>query len=256
MVTVSYEKESRAAREEREFNKRERAERRRLWELKGRGKKCQMCFDEGYAVDFADEYSASEIMWVCGCGALRRMQAEEYEKDVPQRPIDTFRVKKAHHGPMLDIAKKFINQEEKMWMFVGGAVGSGKTHLCEVVVKQLFDKHQREIQAVKWREISKKLKANPNEEALILELTSVPILYIDDLFKSGGDKITEADVTNAYDILEGRLKPGKWTIMSSEYTHQSIREIDESVASRIVEGAGQYIINISKGEDKDMRYEK
>jgi DNA replication protein DnaC len=255
MISIDKQELSKEAKEEKQFFQEQRRLTEKIWKLKAQDKACKKCFDEGYAIDWANNYNLTEVAWVCECGALQRIKAEEHRDQVRDRAMDTFQEIKPHHNTMLQVAKKFLNQENQKWIYVGGAVGSGKTHLCEVLVKELFEKTKLTTRTEKWRDLAKRIKSDPTSEVLMLELKAVPILYIDDLFKSGGDKVTEADVNIAYDIIEGRMNFGGYTIINSEYTIQSLKEIDKSVTSRIVEKAGDFIINISEGEGKDVRYQ-
>jgi len=255
MISIDMQELSAKAKAEKEYFQEQRRITEKIWKLKAQDKQCKKCFDEGYAIGWANNYNLHEVAWVCECGALQRIKADEHRNQVRDRAMETFQEVKAHHTPMLQVAKNFLKQDKHKWIYVGGAVGSGKTHLCEVLVKELFEKTKLTTRTEKWRDIAKKIKSDPTSDVIMLELKAVPILYIDDLFKSGGDKVTEADVNIAYDIIEGRMNFGGYTILNSEYTIQSLKEIDKSITSRIVEKAGEFIINISEGEGKDMRYQ-
>ena len=255
MISIDIQQLSDEAKKERDRFEEERRITEKIWALKAQGKKCPKCFDEGYAIGWGNSYDLEEVSWVCECGALQRIKADEHRNKVSDRAMDSFKEIKPHHTAMLQVAKKFLRQDEHRWIYIGGAVGSGKTHLCEVLVKELFEKTKLTTKTEKWRDLAKRIKSDPMSDVTMLELKAVPILYIDDLFKSGGDKVTEADVNVAYDLIESRMNFGGYTIISSEYTIQSLKEIDKSVTSRIVQRAGEYIINISEGEGKDMRYQ-
>jgi DNA replication protein DnaC len=242
-----------------EHNRAERAYIEKMWSLRAKDKKCTKCFDTGYGERFADdnvvsEYANRVVSYICPCGALSNQIANEHRPHVVDRPFDSFKILKPHHEPMLKLAKRFVSQESEKWFFAGGAVGSGKTHLCEALVKELFEKTRLTTKSIKWREFAKKVKQDPTNDIPIMELKAVPILYIDDFLKAGGDKVTEADINIAYDIIDSRMGTGRWTIVSSEYTLDAISNIDKSVASRLAQMAANYTVNI-KGEGKDVRYE-
>ena len=243
-----------------EHNRSERAYIEKMWSLRAKDKSCSQCFDTGYDERFAtdnlvSEYANRTVSYVCPCGALSQTFANEHRPFVPDRALDSFKTIKPHHHTMLKVAKRFMSQETDKWLYVGGAVGSGKTHLCEAVVKELFEKTRLPTKTIKWRDFAKKVKQDPTSDILIMELKNVPILYIDDFLKAGGDKVTEADINIAYDIIDGRLNTGRWTLLSSEYFLENVAQHDKSLASRIKQKANEFVIEITEGEGKDMRYE-
>ena len=241
-----------------EHNKAERDYIRQMWDIRARDKRCVKCFDTGYAEDFTTDdllspYASRTTVYECACGALQRQAADEHREKVKNKPLDSFLDKASHHFGMKRMAKQFIEQDNKRFFYVSGSVGVGKTHLCEAVVKELFEQTGKTTKTIKWRDFAKKVKADPLSDVLMMEINAIPILYIDDLFKAGGDKVTPADIQIAYDIVEHRLNANKWTLFSTEYSLEQLRDIDASVASRITQGAGKFKLHVASG--KDMRGE-
>ena len=108
----------------------------------------------------------------------------------------------------------------------------------------------------------KQNKMNPEVyENEIRKLQNIPVLYIDDLFKGSNvdNKPTQADINLAMEIINYRYNTSRTTkqrmitIISSERTVSELREIDEALAGRIKEMAGEWIITIS-GKDKNYRF--
>jgi DNA replication protein DnaC len=148
--------------------------------------------------------------------------------------------------------------DEAKWFFIGGQVGSGKTHLCTSIAAH-YIKEGYDTQYMLWVEESKKLKAIVNEYYLYQEETKkykdAPVLYIDDFLKTqNGEQPTKGDINVAFEILNHRLmNPEQITIVSSEKTLTDILTYDEATMSRIYQKAGKYKKNIGKDMKKNYR---
>lgn len=113
-----------------------------------------------------------------------------------------------------------------------------------------------------WREDIERLKANKMDAEVYAEMMdkfkTVPVLYIDDLFKTGKadtlQKPTPADINTAFELLNYRYnKPDLITIISSESQIADLINIDEAIAGRIKERCGDYLINIKPDKTKNYR---
>ena len=84
---------------------------------------------------------------------------------------------------------------------------------------------------------------------------SVPVLLIDDLFKTqSNEKPTSADVRLAYDLLNYRYENRDLiTMLSTERTVSELKQIDEATGGRIYEMAKGYCLEIG-GEGKNWRF--
>jgi DNA replication protein DnaC len=159
------------------------------------------------------------------------------------------------------MAMQWTQEQNGQWMFIGGATGSGKTHLCVAAMLNLL-KQGREVYYLLWREEIPKLKSLVAEyedyERMISELKNVDVLYIDDLFKTGRtesgakQRPTSADINIAFEILNHRYVTNKVTVITSECSVADLIDIDQATAGRIVERSGRYCVSL-KGTDKDWR---
>ena len=74
------------------------------------------------------------------------------------------------------------------WFYVGGQPGTGKTHLCTALCSALLDRGLA-VRYMLWRDVSVEAKAAVNDgeryQELVRPLKSVPVLYVDDMFKTG-----------------------------------------------------------------------
>lgn len=157
-----------------------------------------------------------------------------------------------------ELAQAFCNDDNAKWFFIGGQVGSGKTHLCTGIVAQYLKKGI-EAQYMLWVEESKKLKAVVNDlvayKNLIEPFKNAPVLYIDDFLKTRqGEMPTNADINLAFEIINHRLMDkSKVTIISSEKTLKEMLAYDEATMSRIYQCAGKYKANIDRDSSRNYR---
>lgn len=109
---------------------------------------------------------------------------------------------------------------------------------------------------MKWAEISRKLKATVNDGNYDSEADTYKgseVLYIDDLFKGGGDAISNADLRLAFELLDYRYLKDLPTVISSEFFFDKILRTDEAIGGRIREKAGKYILHVKQDNEKNFR---
>ena len=143
---------------------------------------------------------------------------------------------------IVTLAKRFAKKDDG-WFFISGRSGSGKSHICTAICKELIEKNV-EVRYMLWRDESAAIKACVTEAdeygRRIQKLKTVPVLYIDDFWKGG---VSDADVRLSFEILNARYcDTSKRTIISSELPLSKIVEIDEAVGSRIFERSRGYRI--------------
>ena len=149
-------------------------------------------------------------------------------------------------------ALEFVENSESEWFFIGGAVGSGKSHICTAICAELI-KHKN-IYYMPWRDDVVNLKANVTDaleyQVLINKLKTIEVLYIDDFFKGS---ITLPDKNVAFEILNSRYNKRLTTIISSEHGIDEIIGMDEAIGSRIFQMSKNYsfIIPIGKFENEN-----
>lgn len=184
----------------------------------------------------------------CECMKIRnnleRIERSGLADMVKRYTFDNWQVKEDWQGKAKKTAEKYVESRDG-WFIAFGNVGAGKSHLCTAICNELMKAGYDTLYAL-WRETTTKAKAAVNDSALYAEivnpLKTIPVLYIDDLYKTGkGQEPTTADVNLAFEILNARyIDSSKLTIISTERTIPEMMEIDEAVASRIYEKCKGY----------------
>lgn len=151
---------------------------------------------------------------------------------------------------ILQKARGFVAQNHATCFFIGGNSGSGKTHISTLICRTLMERGYALIYR-KWIEAMRELTDYRNEQRneLFTELTSIEVLYLDDVFKPTGAAPDAREVRATFEIIDRRyISPGKITLISSELTINQIQQIDYATARRIEElaGNGEFVVNVGK----------
>lgn len=218
------------------------------------GYDCKICNNKGYiAVLRGGNFCLIE----CKCMATRRSEARLKRSGInPAYTLQTFEQDEPWQRQFLGSAWKYV-WHKAGWFYAGGQVGSGKTHICTGIVRELI-KQGHEARYMLWCDDSAAIKASikyPEDYAALVEpLKTVDVLYIDDFLKTGGGKPTAADFSLAFEILNARYNRAELiTIISSEFYIGEILKKDEAVGSRIFERAGEAAQNIKRDPHKNYR---
>ena len=231
---------------------------------------CKLCDNRGWTAQLSERNGYFyEQCPECRCMGIRRsiwrMKQSGLEKTIREKTFDRFTATEPWQRTMLDLARRYVSEGigAGYWFFAGGQPGSGKTHLCTAIARQIL--YDRPLYYMVWDTESKRLKAIVNEvEDYAREmdkLKSIEVLYIDDLFKpvpdekTGGKKLpTGPDVKLAFEIINYRSINKLPTIVSSEWFMNELADIDEATASRIAEFAGPYQLTIGRDRTKNHRF--
>ncbi len=191
---------------------------------------------------------------------MARRRMEEQAKlsglgdSLTRNTFDTYIAKEAWQEAIKQKAIQFAQESKFDWFFVGGQIGSGKTHICTAIVGEMI---QRGYQAryMLWRDEIARIKRHMNEEQyeIILDrFREIPLLYIDDFFKADSAP-TSADINIAFEILDYRYRMKLPTIISSEMKASELMSFDEAIGSRIFERAKGFMLSIGNDKTKNMR---
>lgn len=217
-----------------------------------KGYNCPLCKNRGDFYVIRDGYLFSQD---CECmkirNAIREANNSGFDGSMKVNTFDTYKAESNWQEDVLKKAKAFVVNGK--WFAILGESGSGKTHICTAITRDLF-MQGKSVKYMQWVEDSGRLKARVNEpqeyDALLDVFKNAEVLFIDDLFKI---EPTIADVRLAYELINYRYVKKLTTIISSEKQLDELMEIDSAIAGRINEMAGNYLIKI-KGKDKNLRF--
>lgn len=226
------------------------------------GYDCKKCLNRG-DIWIATKYMGrwQESVRRCECWKVRasinRMRRSGLENSLHK--LKDFEVTEDWQKNMLDTATAYINADHSNGetLFLGGAVGCGKTFIGSAVCRELLHRGH-EVIYMPWVNEAQRLKALSNDETLADEIATysrAEYLYIDDIFKPlpGQTAPTSADVRLAYDIINYRYINKLPMILSCEKYIMELIELDEATISRVYELAKGFIVNVSRAPGRNYR---
>ncbi len=223
---------------------------------------CPLCKNRGYIAFLQD----SDVPGVRDCKclpvrkSLARIKSSGLAKAMEAMTFDTF-VPKEHWQQRMKYTAMEYAKNPTGWLVFSGQSGSGKTHLCTAVCGQKL-REGVPLLYISWRESISRLKSLSLDDAqrttMLEELKNAPLLYIDDLFKTGKDPLgstqpSQADCNLAFELLNYRSNNRLPTVISTEKTPDELLLIDEAIGGRIIENAGKFICCVDKDSHKNYR---
>lgn len=219
---------------------------------------CKACRNKGvfYTADADGNLCAHECKCMPARRSYRKMRKSGLGDMIGRYTFGTWETPETWQKQALGLARRYVRGNEG-WFLASGQSGSGKTHLCTAISVELL-KRNIEIRYMLWRDLAVKAKAlvNTDEYHRILQpLKDVPVLYIDDMYKTGkGQSPTTADVNLAFELINYRYNDEtKRTIISTERTLDELMSIDEAVGSRIYERSKGYRLDFSDKQNWRLR---
>lgn len=223
---------------------------------------CKKCLNRGeiWHASFNGKYW-QQTRSPCSCmktrASIKRMERSGLKDSL--KKFSEFEATEQWQTNMLNVAQEyaqadFSNGES---LFIGGAVGCGKTHICAAVCREFLYKGH-EVIYMPWLNESKRLKAIANKENGVEEVavySRAGILYIDDLFKPTPEQPTPngPDIRLAYEIINYRYINKLPTIISCEFYMEELLEFDEATISRLYERSKGYTVNVARLPGRNYR---
>ena len=226
------------------------------------GYDCPKCQNRGR---FAVQDDGSGVSFKeCDCMKVRccieKMEASGLQNVIKRFTFDTYHAADDWQTVIKQGAMDYADNANG-WLLFCGQSGSGKTHLCTAVSRQLL-LNGKEVRYMPWRQDARELKGlskDPGaQSAALKKYQEAQILFVDDLFKvskaaDGSCVPPAADVNLAFDILSYRATKGLPTIISTERTPAELVDIDEATGGRIVEMAGKHTYCVEKKPGRNYR---
>lgn len=222
---------------------------------------CDKCKNRG---DFElIDKNGNKQFYYCDCYKARQAKRKLIKKGLRMQlescTLSNFLTKDSWQLQLKQKAEEFLlnGAQAKKWLYIGGQVGCGKTHICLSIINELLN-NVHECSYIRWNEFATEVNAVVNDykeyEKLMSETKNVEILYIDDFLKPiNGSNPTLAELKRAYDLVDYRYSNCLVTIISGERTLSEIIALDEAIGTRIQERAKGFVININADQSKNMR---
>ena len=222
---------------------------------------CPKCKNKGYiqVVKYCDFYKDySDFMIECECMSKRKTMSKALKSGLGEYLNKNFKDYVVSDKWQADIKNKAIEycrSDNKFWFITLGQSGAGKTLISTIIANHLLLKHDKTVIYITWTDFISKLKRdimgdNASDVSNYLDdIKQVEVLYIDELLK----KYNDTDLKYIIEIINYRYTNNLKTIISSERTIDELLEIDEATFGRVIEKAGQFIINIPKDKKKNYR---
>lgn len=225
------------------------------------GNDCRKCKNKGYIM-FIDD-AGYEVLKECECMPARKsiaiIRKSGLDKLLDEYTFEKYTTGQAWQKHIKAAAMRYLDDLHGNWFYVGGQVGSGKSHICTAIVKELMMRGNEALY-MRWRDdsvvLKKSIMADGSEYADdIGRFKNVKVLYIDDFFKSEKGKApSAADINLAFEILNHRyINKDLVTIISTEMSINTLVDIDEAIGSRIYQRSQNYCIELSEDPGKNIR---
>ena len=199
---------------------------------------CSTCRDKGFIEWEEEGYTYSKE---CEC-QIRARERERTKRHIEESNLKevlnkmTFESYKANTKINEAIKKRAIKYlDSDSWWYIGGKVGTGKTHITTAICGELIKRGQG-VHYMNWKRDSIRLKTSMTEES-----------YANNLLKGG---VTSADKDLLFMIIDARYTRKLKTLISTEKIFTELEQIDEAVASRIKQMTDdEFWIELSKLEN-------
>lgn len=218
---------------------------------------CDKCNNRGNIMVVNERNNRYNYIIRCECmnerESIERFKKSGLESLRQKYTFSKFKRDNEKSEAIYKLALEFLeNIDKKEWFFVGGQVGSGKSHICTAICLNLLKSNK--LKFMEWIKDSTVIKGCVLDTVdYIKEISKflyVDVLYIDDFFKGN---ISKADIRLAFEILNYRYNNDLITIISSERNIDEILEIDEAIGSRIYQKAYNFTLEIEKDETMNFR---
>lgn len=216
---------------------------------------CEKCKNKGLvAIKVYEDDTFKTILQKCDC--VERLHAEQSKEtsglkdNFGKFTFENFDTSKEYAKTVLEKAKENVPTNE--WFFIGGQIGSGKTHICTAISEKLLMSATR-VKFVSWRDLMSDLKNGFSGRPTFFDFETfkrVEVLDLDDFLHG---KATDFELEKAFEIIDYRYRNDKKTIISSEMLSSEILQLSQSIGSRIIEKSKGFVCNIKRDTERNYR---
>lgn len=209
---------------------------------------CEKCLNRG-AVAVFDEAFGQMAIRLCDCLKIREglklMEESGCSPLLKKCRLENFEEKDRQSAGMKDRAIKWLSMKSRPWFYVGGGVGTGKTHLTVALSNSLMQEG-RAVRIVNWVDELMMMRPGVESERFRI-MREAPILMIDDFFRGNPDEFSRRI---AYSVINYRYSQRLLTLINSEHDLRGLFLKDEAIASRIKESCCGFAITVYKKNER------
>lgn len=136
-----------------------------------------------------------------------------------------------------------------------GNPGSGKTHLLAAIANELIAEDLEDVVYFPYAEGFDALRSDLEASSEKIQvMKECGVLFLDDLFKTrSGDRPTKYQLDVIYTVINARYMSHRPLLVSTELSADDLLAIDEATASRLIEMAKDYTVEI-EGDPKTLNW--
>ncbi len=215
------------------------------------GVDCPECLNRGYT--FTVTADGLDLVAVrCKCMEKRRIVQNARNSGLGlliHKKLDDYRTEEDWQKAVKATAVDYIKNPSG-WFVALGQPGSGKTLICGIVAAYLLRKG-RIVELKSWPELVREAGTGWFKDQNNLQrFKDVDVLFLDDFLKQGTDS---RSMQIAYEILNYRYNYEKPTIISGEKRMPEMWQLDEALASRMVEMSGSHLLDMGENPERNKR---
>lgn len=215
------------------------------------GVDCPECLNRGYTFTVTEE-GLDLVAVRCRCMEKRRIVQNARNSglgNLINKRMSDYRADEDWQAAAKRTASDYIKNPDG-WFVALGQPGSGKTLLCGIVAAYLLGKGKI-VELKSWPELVRESGTGWfKDRDTLRRYKEVEVLFLDDFLKQGTDN---RSMQMAYEILNYRYNYQMPTIISGEKRIPEMWQLDEALASRMVEMSGNHLLDMGENPERNKR---
>jgi DNA replication protein DnaC len=178
--------------------------------------------------------------------------------NIPDLRINQYIAKTDKQKRAKKMAVDYANKPEGSIAFLGRP-GTGKSHLAYGIARKLVEMDGEYVKIVQYNQMIQELKMARYDEInfrrVLSRYTKPKYLLLDDFLKgsvrtfSHITKIDDSEIELIFLVINERYLKRKDIILTSEYSIEQIKQLDEAIGSRIFEMCGSCVAEFGPEEE-------